>query len=252
MTSAPPRPPDPPAVLLALVRHAATVGSRQYVLAGRTDLSLSPTGHRQARALSRHLADWPLAAIYHSPLRRACETAAWIARRHPDVPCRVHPDLREIDLGVVDGWPAFAAWERWPDLLGAALDPGRDDFAFPGGEARSAALARFRRVLAELVRRHPGDLMVVVTHGALLGLATASWVGSSPGHWRRWQPPPGSLTLVEAWPDGADLAVRLVADGLTDFWPRRLRLACRLAAAGPPRRPVRRFRPTRRGPRGTR
>ncbi|MCL8208876.1 MAG: histidine phosphatase family protein [Actinomycetia bacterium] len=244
MTAGPPRLPAPPSALLVLIRHAVTVGRRDYLLAGRTDLPLSPAGRRQARALGRYLADWPLAGIYHSPLRRAWATADGIARRHPGVPRAVHPDLREIDLGIVDGWPAFAAWERWPALFAEALDPTRADFAFPGGESRSDALRRFLGALADVVRRHPGGVVAVVTHGALLGLALATWTGEPPGWWRRFQPPWGSLTLVEAWPDGPTVGARVLARGLTGGRPPRLRPAWRLPAAGPSGRPPRRFRRT--------
>jgi broad specificity phosphatase PhoE len=228
--------PVPPAVLLVLVRHGATVGTRRYILAGRTDLPLSPLGRRQARAVGRHLADWPLTALYASPLRRARETAEQIARRQPHITCRIHPDLRELDLGVVEGWSAFAAWERWPDLLRAALDPVRADFAFPGGETRRTALARFEHALFDIAAAHPGEVVAVVTHGALLGLAGATWAGAPLGRWRDWQPPLGSLTLAKVRPDGDHLAVRLIALGLTDFWPSRLQAAVRLAVARPPSR----------------
>src|SRR5262245_22582340 len=66
---------------LLLIRDAHTDAIGQW-LAGRTDeSSLSRYGLRQAIRLSRLLQPIRLGAIYSSPLRRARQTAAAIARR---------------------------------------------------------------------------------------------------------------------------------------------------------------------------
>ena len=227
---------------LLLIRHAHTVGSRRHVLAGRTNLPLSPTGRRQAGELAQHLADCPIAAVYASPLARAQDTAAPLAQAHQlaVLPC---PELREINLGLVDGWEAFAAYEQWPALIDQALDPRTDDFAFPGGERWSAVQARAERAMAAIVGRHPGDVVAVVTHGAVLGLLLATWQGQPRGTWRQHQPPPGSLAVAEAHLSGASqrgpLQVRVARPAATAFWSQRLAVAVALGRSAPSARPQR-------------
>src|SRR5581483_9896686 len=76
--------------LIHFVRHGASTG-------GPGDPGLSPEGAAQAEAVSTRLATLPITAVFSSPLRRARETAAIIARAvGPDVGAmQVDERLRE-------------------------------------------------------------------------------------------------------------------------------------------------------------
>ena len=66
---------------ILLVRHAMNEWVKTGRLAGRTPgVHLSEEGVEQARLLGERLASRPIHAIYSSPLERARETAAAIAR----------------------------------------------------------------------------------------------------------------------------------------------------------------------------
>ena len=64
---------------LLLVRHGLPV--RVEDAQGPADPDLELEGYAQADALARWLADEPIDAVYSSPLRRAQQTAAPVARR---------------------------------------------------------------------------------------------------------------------------------------------------------------------------
>jgi len=86
---------------LWLIRHGQTDGNgRRYV--GWEDAPLNGTGELQAAAIAATLAEQPPAAIYASPLRRARDTAAPLARALK-LPIALEPDLREIHYGDYQG-----------------------------------------------------------------------------------------------------------------------------------------------------
>src|SRR5205809_6463832 len=92
----------PPTIVL-LVRHALTP-TTGAILPGRAQgLHLSDEGRRQADAVARRLAALPkIAAIYASPLERARETAAAIARAR-GLALRIERGLIELDVGAWTG-----------------------------------------------------------------------------------------------------------------------------------------------------
>ena len=67
---------------ILLIRHGINDYVKEHRLAGRTPgVHLNEEGLAQAAALAERLASAPIAAIYSSPLERACETAAPLAGR---------------------------------------------------------------------------------------------------------------------------------------------------------------------------
>ncbi len=225
----------PSHVRLLLIRHGATTGSARHVLAGRTDVDLSPVGRRQARELAAYLTACPVAAVYSSPQKRAHQTARALAARFPLARLILCPDLREVDLGMLEGYTAGDAWRRWPDLFRTALDPATGDFAFPDGESWSAAEGRARRALSAIVQAHRvGDTVAVVTHGAILGLLFAHFSGEPRGSWRRYQPRHGSVSSAAARMRESGLWLLPVSLDVSAFFTRRLQTAVILRKAMPP------------------
>ena len=66
-----------------LIRHGETAWNKEGRCQGVTDIPLTETGRRQARAVANTLERIPLCRILTSPLQRARETARGIAR----MPC---------------------------------------------------------------------------------------------------------------------------------------------------------------------
>src|SRR2546426_4148049 len=119
----------PPTIVL-LVRHALTP-TTGAILPGRAPgLHLSDEGRRQADAVARRLAALPkIAALYASPLERARETAAAIARAR-GLAVRVERGLSELDVGAWTGrsLKRVARRPEWrgvpPPPRGLPLPPG--------------------------------------------------------------------------------------------------------------------------------
>jgi len=153
--------------LILLVRHAltATTGT---VLTGRAPgLHLSDDGRRQAEAVARRLAAHPkIEAIYASPLERARETAAAIAKAR-GCAVRIERELTELDLGAWTG-RSLRRLSRKPEWQVVQRHPS--GFRFPGGESFVEMQARVTGVLARLVERHPGVVVVAVSHAAPMHL----------------------------------------------------------------------------------
>ena len=212
---------------LWFVRHAVTLENLHYILLGHTDPTLHPFGVKQAQHLGRRLARERLSVIATSPLCRAVQTAQAIQQAqsraldantvtkglspssgvdaHPLSPMiQVAQGLREINLGIVDGMSSFKAYDTHTEWLNQALDASTQDFAFPNGELRSAALHRFETALAQVMRDAKSGLSnqanahpCLVTHGGMIGLWLAHQQGLPLGRFREFQPRHASLTLVE-------------------------------------------------------
>jgi broad specificity phosphatase PhoE len=147
---------------LILIRHAESEGAGRY-LGRRSDPPLSALGRAQAEALTRRLAGEPLAAIYSSPLRRALETAQTIALPH-GLDVRVSNDLAELDFGDWEGLTyqeiagiAPKRFNRWLTNPAEARPPN--------GETLSEMSQRVTEAIKGIIAAHPGEAVVVVTHG---------------------------------------------------------------------------------------
>jgi alpha-ribazole phosphatase len=141
--------------LIALVRHGQTAVNRAGRLQGRVDVALNELGTQQAAQLGAAFAAEPVTRVISSPLQRARDTAAPIARAHA---LAVDSDDRlvEIDYGEWDerGLREIGPeeWERWR---------GDPKFAPPGGES----LARVTERVVDFCNEYLGDeLVVAVSH----------------------------------------------------------------------------------------
>jgi len=202
------------------IRHALTEENLRYTLIGRSNPALHPLGQTQASAVAAVLRTIEFAAVYTSPLQRAHDTAVAIARaRQTAVPVLDVPDLRELDLGILDGVSSFAAYEQHRELMEQALAiAAPDEFSLPEGERRVDALERFQGALQTLVASAKAPLCIV-THGGVLGLWLARLHGQPLARFREWQPPHASITHAQMRGDGS-AAVRKRGD--TDHLPASL------------------------------
>jgi probable phosphoglycerate mutase len=144
---------------LLLVRHGETDWNAEGRLQGHTDRPLTEHGRRQAAELAERLAAEHVDAIYASDLSRAKETAEIVGARL-GLPVSVDAGLREKH------------WGNWEGLTG-------DERATVEHEGESVADHRERVMAAvrRIVDRHPGERVVVVTHGGSLRRVQAALHG---------------------------------------------------------------------------
>ena len=153
--------------------------------------------------LARALRPVPLVALYTSPLERALATARAIADGRGLIPAVVD-DLREIDLGAVDG----LAFEAYPGELREALLRKPASAVFPGGESFADVRLRAIQAVDAVVARHPDATVAVVTHAGPTRALLAHWLGIDGAGAFRLDQRFASVNVVD-WSDGIPF-VRLV------------------------------------------
>lgn len=189
--------------LLLLIRHGENDFSKKGRLAGRmSGVHLNDRGRKQSQELAKALADVPIKAIYSSPLERAFETAAPIARaRHLRV--RQAPGLLEADVGQWQGQSVrrLARTKYWRIIQAAPSRAGH-----PGGESFVQLQARIVTTLDAICARHkPMDLIACVFHADPIKLAIAHYIGLPLDRFQRLGCDTASVTLLAISESGAQL-----------------------------------------------
>lgn len=167
---------------LIVVRHGETDHNRLRRVQGRVDIELNAVGREQAKAVGRTLAkEENVVAVYSSPLVRAFETAQNIAGQ---LGLEVQADDRLVERSFGDwegltrddikaGWPElFAEWTAERLVDGANV------------ESRHAVAERMDAAFRDMHARHNSGTVVVVSHGAALGIGITAALGLHPEEFR--------------------------------------------------------------------
>jgi probable phosphomutase (TIGR03848 family) len=157
------------------VRHGATPTTGKMLPGRAGGLHLADKGRAQADVVAGRIAamEKPPTAIYASPLERTRETAAPIAAAL-GLRVRTARGLIEVDVGQwtekslarlykTKEWPTV---QRWPS-----------GFTFPGGESFSEMSTRSMTAVLGLVRDHPGETIVAVSHADPIKAVVAAAAG---------------------------------------------------------------------------
>lgn len=176
-------------------RHGRTAWNAEKRFQGHTDIELDSTGHTQAERAAELLATLRPDAIIASDLRRAADTAGYLARS-AKLPVEFDKRLRERSGGSWEGLTRTEIAARWP-VEQASMDiPDGEDIAQVGDRMLEAV----ERGLAGLPEH---GLLAVVSHGAALRVLIARMLGIPDE--RRWAI--GALSncswsVLEPRPDG--------------------------------------------------
>ena len=150
-----------------LVRH----GDCYEDMADGPDPPLSALGRDQARRLAERVHRTGAAAIYSSPYRRAVQTAQIIDKA-------VHEDPRLVEIELELG------------------EDGNLEFK----ETAPTVVERMRAAIDDIVAAHPGERVVVVTHGVALMAYITDVLRLEPGQ-IRLLPYYTSVSIVRALGD---------------------------------------------------
>jgi broad specificity phosphatase PhoE len=179
-----------------MVRHGATVLSAEDRFAGVTDVELSEEGREQTRRLAERLSQEKITAVYASPLGRTVETARILASPH-DLEVQTCDGFREISHGHWEGMKRRDVEEKFPDEM-AAWEKDPYTFAPAGGESGLAVTARALPALIDLVRAHPGENIMVVSHKATIRLLLSSLLGFDPRRYRdELDQQPAAINIID-------------------------------------------------------
>lgn len=151
-----------------LVRHTS-VSLEPGICYGVSEVPLSDTFQAEAKRVHRALPPSPRLLV-SSPSKRCLSLARVLAG---DGPVATDSRLHELDFGAWEG-------RHWDELPRAEVDAWSADFvnrAPPGGESFTQLAARAEACLADLLRRHSGETLVLVTHGGVIRALLASRSG---------------------------------------------------------------------------
>ena len=125
--------------------------------------TLSAPGRRQSAALAEELAGRRVTHVWTSTLARAVQTSEIVAARL-GVRVTTRLGLREFGWGDLVEDP-----DQFPEIYRSWV-AGDLDVGIPGGETGRQITDRFGAVLHEVVDAHPGETVLVVSHGGTIGL----------------------------------------------------------------------------------
>jgi broad specificity phosphatase PhoE len=168
---------------LTLARHGQTDHNRSGLTLGRFDVPLNAHGRAQAHALALSFTLAP-DAIYTSPLSRAYETAAIIARA-TGRSLEVEAGLTEMDVGEMEHLSRHELRERYPEFLQQWLSDAAGDARMSGGETLAEVQDRAWFTVAGLYERHPEGRVVAVTHNFVILMLVCRALGLPLGNFRR-------------------------------------------------------------------
>ncbi len=204
-----------PTVVL-LVRHGKTPTTGAKLPGRAKGLHLSDLGRSQAEAAGQRIAGLkgPVGAVYASPMERTQETAAPIAKA-TKLRVRTHAGLIECDFGDWTG-KDLSKLRKLPEWNTVQRYPS--GFRFPKGESFPEMQTRMVGALHELVDKHPGETIVVVSHADTIKAAIADAMGTHLDLFQRIVVSPCSITAIMYGSGGpAVLTVNSTGDDLSQL-----------------------------------
>lgn len=154
---------------LYFIRHGQTDWNLTGRIQGSLDIPLNENGRNQAERLTKAMKERPVTAVFSSPMKRAAETARWVAESASSdekVPVIYVKELSEISYGDWEGQTMEEIlenhgeeYEKW------WKDP--ENGAPPGGESMVQIMERCKTAWEKILKEAKGDV-AVVSHGAVL------------------------------------------------------------------------------------
>jgi broad specificity phosphatase PhoE len=183
-----------------LARHGETEWSLTGQHTGCTDIPLTARGERNALSLRQQFEGVVFTKVLVSPrsrARRTCELAGFGDRAEVD------PDLQEWDYGEDEGRRTVDIRKERPDWY-----LFRD--GCPGGESVEAIGGRADRVVSHL-RAIDGNVLIF-SHGHILRVLAARWLGLPPGDARLFVLSTAALSILGYEHTQDEPAIRLWND----------------------------------------
>lgn len=184
---------------LFLIRHGESTCTVEKIVGGIKGCSgLSDFGRLQVQALAQRIAQTKefgsIGAIYSSVLPRAIETGEiLISAIGNNLVLDKQCNLCELHPGIADG----LGWQQADDEFGLKdffHDPNQP--LSPQGESWASFLNRVKDSLENLVKTHPGQNIVVATHGGMIDGSLIQFLGL-PYYGRRAQLRSSNASITE-------------------------------------------------------
>jgi probable phosphomutase (TIGR03848 family) len=195
---------------LWLVRHGVTSHTGHKLSGWLPDVHLTEEGRAQAEGAAELLSKVELEAVYSSPIDRTRETAAAIAARH-GLPVRTRRTIGEVEYGrwtnrsikVLARQKLWGVVQRWPSAA-----------RFPDGETLREVQDRALDEVDKIAEQHPRGAVCIVSHGDVIKLVLAHFLGVHIDLFQRIVIAPGSVSGVVLLGDGPRVLSMNVSPGL--------------------------------------
>lgn len=175
-----------------LVRHAVTAHTGRRLSGWMSGVPLTEEGRDQAERLAERLAGAGFEAVYASPIERTVETARPIAARN-GLRVQTRRGLGEVDYGGWTGRPLrslmrtklWGVVQRWPSAA-----------RFPDGESIREVQVRALAEIEKIAIDHPRGKVCCVSHGDVIKLVIAHYLGVHIDLFQRIVVAPASISVI--------------------------------------------------------
>ncbi len=186
---------------LLLIRHAHNDWLNNRLAGWTPGVGLNAEGHAAAAALAQRLRDYPIDALYSSPLQRARETAAYLAAPR-GLTVQDVPSLGEVDCGE---WTGRRLEDLQADPLWARLRAYPSGTPLPCGESIAAVQRRSVAAVEAIAAERPDDVVAIVSHADVIKTIVVHYVGIPIDLYRRLVIDPASLSVLRLTAEGPQL-----------------------------------------------
>jgi len=168
---------------LYFVRHGKTEWNLEgKYQGGHGDSPLLPESLHDITLLAKRLQDTEIDHMYSSPLPRAKTTAETLIKDlKREIPFSIVDDLREFDLGIMEGRKFSELENEIPEVIYAFRHQPTDyDYSLIRGESFEQVAKRTTDAVKQIViENHNQGSVVIVSHGAALVTLIQSLLGTS-------------------------------------------------------------------------
>lgn len=181
-----------------LIRHGMTDAVGRRLTGRQPGVFLNQQGRQQVAELAERLRGLKAVAIYSSPLERAVETATPVATAL-GLDIQQSERLLEVDFGDWEG-------STLSELAGApgwdAFNRMRSHFRSPNGEHMLDIQRRMVSQMEELRELHKGGVVLLVSHGDVIRVTLAHYLGMPLDLFLRLEVSPASVSVVQVGEEG--------------------------------------------------
>ena len=177
---------------LFLVRHAVTADTGHKLTGWTEGVPLTEEGRAQAEIAAKGLAHVDFDAIYSSPIDRTMETAKAIAKPH-GLKVQVRRGIGEIQYGRWTNRPLKSLMRT---KLWTTVQRFPSAARFPDGETLRDVQARALSEIEKIAEEHPKGKVCCVSHGDVIKLIAAHYLGVHIDLFQRIVIGPASVSVI--------------------------------------------------------
>ena len=184
-----------------LIRHASNDAVGKRLVGRMTGVHLNVEGQAQAEALGERLKHINISAIYSSPLERAIETAAPLAKKLQQQ-VNIDEAFNEVNFGE---WTNCTFEELSNNHQFHRFNNFRSCTRIPGGELMSEAQQRMITGIESLQHKHRNEIVAVVSHADPIKSVIAHYAGIHLDMFLRLEISPASVSIIRLSEDAVSI-----------------------------------------------